>query len=272
MARLVLHDLSRMVSTVSLTNRTEKKMTRGQKQAPSPKFARIRQDVKHGAFWFSRLKTSSQRWRAKVVAMAASSVFLKLLANKEVKRFGYGSAIFVIHKPSLLVPMSGTCDCPEYWQRPRFEDLQNLWWRRSSGRFTAKNLVGFFHTVPKAQNVTSHCSTLLLLQTALIPGHNHNLDRWGFSKLKGRKSWRANNRTRQVNLIRQLPICTFLLSQGRKFGRPKGSWSLRSLGGPPGLSLALEKLLQGVPRCPALTCPDCIQWSISCWFLRRVKS
>ena len=31
MARLVLHDLSRMVSTVSLTNRTEKKMTRGQK-------------------------------------------------------------------------------------------------------------------------------------------------------------------------------------------------------------------------------------------------
>ena len=36
MARLVLHDLSRMVSTVSLTNRTEKKMTRGQNKLRLP--------------------------------------------------------------------------------------------------------------------------------------------------------------------------------------------------------------------------------------------
>ena len=69
-----------------------------------------------------------------------------------------------------------------------------------------------------------------------------------------------------------LPHRTFSLSCGAKPGNPSGcSFDLRG-GGPPGLSRALEKELQGVPIHTAMIKPDRIHPRILFWTLCNSKS
>ena len=104
------------------------------------------------------------------------------------------------------------------------------------------------------------------------PGHNQRRLFRGFSSVNDICSCKARSKTRHEKRISRFPWVTFSWSPGLKSGSPRGCWSDRSLGGPPGRSRAREKLWQGVPKWPARTSPDIIQCMILFWLLESNKS
>ena len=83
-------------------------------------------------------------------------------------------------------------------------------------------------------------------------GHSQSRDLAGFSKVKAMCKYNAIDKIRQLKYMRALPTRTLCASCAFNPSNPRGFSSLRNGGGPPGWSLALEKLLHGVPKWPAL--------------------
>ena len=185
---------------------------------------------------------------------------------------GYGSAILVRHCPSAVIPESGRCDFPECLHTPRFEPMHRKLASRSRLRWIPKKPVDLRHGFPNMQYSTSWNWVLRRRITAAIGGHIQRRDLAGFSSVKAMITCKARFKTLAENRIRMLPIATLRWSCGRRLGRPKGCWSLRKGGGPPGWSLARDIELQGVPRWPARKKPDCIQPKIFRWFSNLVRS
>ena len=153
--------------------------------------------------------------------------------------------------PVAVWPIKATCGLPLYAHNPRLEDLQMYCCKMSNSTLTPKKRVGFFQLVPKAQKCTTTEEVSLRFNKHLTAGQSHKRDRSGFSKVNGIRQNIANLKMRQLKYINVLPTRTLPASTSLKPSRPRGLSSDRSRGGPPGLSRAREKLLQGVPtwRC-----------------------
>ena len=147
---------------------------------------------------------------------------------------------------------------------PRLVPQQRYCCKPSRAKCTLSTLVGLRQRVPNMQKSTSHTTQQRLRRMRSSGGVSQMRDVFGFSNVKGIRYCTARSSTRHEKRSRTLPTVTRAVSPGRKAVCPIGIESVRKGGGLPGLSLAREKLLQGVPKCPARIRPCWIQCTIRC--------